>query len=96
MKSVDKYLVHRVDLKELNNRICINLARMGFSDKLIQQRTGFTPCQIHYRLSKAGVTRREYRLGESEIGQMVVNGTEENTRKRLEEMRIKLRPLLEE
>ncbi len=40
---------------------------------MIEGETGLTPCQVGYRLRKAGVTRAEYRNGNSNISTMVLN-----------------------
>lgn len=87
--------VHHIDYKTLQNRICINLGRMGFSARLICKRTGFTEHQVRYRLAHAEVRLADYRNATSAVGDMVVVGTEQATRKRLDEMRLKLKSMLD-
>ena len=47
------------------------LAQLGFSTKFIIEKVGFTPCQVSYRLHKAGVKRSDYRNGHSVVARSV-------------------------
>lgn len=58
-------------LNEKDDHECAFLAAMGFSTYYIAERTGLSPCQITYRIKKAGLTsdsgasRRDFRNGVS-------------------------------
>jgi len=52
---------------------CAILASMGFSTKMICDRTGLSPCQVAYRLHKAKIKRAEYRNGESRMAERVMD-----------------------
>jgi len=59
---------------------CMVLASMGLSDEAIQNATGLTFGQIHYRLRKAApatvgqhLTRRDFRRGRSPLARIIVN-----------------------
>lgn len=96
MKSGKLMIVRTIQMKELHNRICVNLGRMGFTAKYISQRTGMTVNQVRSRLRKASVYLWDYRNGLTDIAVVVASGTEKATQKRLLEMHIKLKPLLKE
>jgi len=52
---------------------CAFLGEMGQSTKAIVEGTGLTPCQVNYRLHKAGIKRSEFRNGRSEIAQKLIS-----------------------
>ena len=52
---------------------CAILGAMGFSTRFIGEQTGLSPCQISYRLSKGRIKRADYRNGESEMAQRVMD-----------------------
>lgn len=51
---------------------CVILAGMGMSTQYIMAVTGLSAGQIAYRLRKAGVYRRDYRNGTSEVAQRML------------------------
>lgn len=51
---------------------CAILAGLGFSTKMIMERTGLTACQVTYRLHKAEIKRADYRNGESAMAQRII------------------------
>jgi hypothetical protein len=51
---------------------CAILGGLGFSTKMIAERTGLSPCQISYRLNKAEIKRADYRNGESVMAMRVM------------------------
>ncbi len=51
---------------------CVMLASMGMSNKPIMEQTGFTPGQIAYRLRRAGIYRRYYRDGISDVAERMM------------------------
>lgn len=52
---------------------CAILGAMGFSTKFIGETTGLSNCQITYRLSKGRIKRADYRNGESEMAQRIID-----------------------
>ena len=52
---------------------CAILGAMGFSTRFIGEQTGLSPCQISYRLFKGRIKRADYRNGESEMAQRVMD-----------------------
>jgi len=48
-----------------------HLGALGYSTRMIQNETGFTACQVNYRLHKEGIKRKDYRDGVSEIAQLI-------------------------
>lgn len=52
---------------------CAILGGMGFSTKMIAERTGLSPCQISYRLNKASIKRRDYRDGTSDVADRMLS-----------------------
>lgn len=51
---------------------CAILGALGFSTKFIAEQTGLSFCQISYRLNKGKIKRADYRNGESEMAQRVI------------------------
>lgn len=51
---------------------CAILGALGFSTKYIGEQTGLTNCQITYRLGKGSIKRKDYRNGESDMAQRVI------------------------
>jgi len=60
---------------------CVLLASMGFSTAFIVDKTGLSPCQVTYRLQRAGLTkanktsRMDYRNGKSPFVAPILNMT---------------------
>jgi len=52
---------------------CAILGALGFSTKFIMERTGLTHCQVGYRLNKGSIKRADYRNGQSEMAERVLN-----------------------
>ncbi len=52
---------------------CRILGGMGLSTKCIMERTGLTHSQVTYRLHKAGVKRKDYRDGTSDMAHLVID-----------------------
>lgn len=52
-----------------------HLGALGYSTKMIQRATGFTPCQVNYRLHQQGIKRKDYRDGTSAVAQLVLATT---------------------
>lgn len=52
---------------------CAMLAALGFSTKMICERTGLTPCQVSYRLNKGRIKRKDYRDGTSAVAERVID-----------------------
>lgn len=52
-------------LTEPNDFKCALAGEFGFSTKHIESQTGLTTSQISYRLRKFGITRANYRNGDS-------------------------------
>ena len=67
--------------------LCVVLARYGFSYKLIQQRTGLTKSQIALRLKQSGTTLRDFRNGETNIAQQVIETVDQGTQHYLNQIR---------
>lgn len=65
------YQPRSVDLFGGDDFECVLLGSLGFSTRLIQNRTGLTPSQVAYRLRRAGVKRADYRNGESTLATSV-------------------------
>lgn len=84
-------VIHRVNYRAAETFLCCRLALLGFSTKLIMRKCALTKAQVIYRLHKAGIHLRDYRNGESEIANLVIQRTKDATKKDLEE---RLRPLL--
>lgn len=59
------------------------LGSMGFSADHIQRKTGLTPCQVQYRLRKAGVRLTDYRDGTSSSARQIMIIAEDTVGKRL-------------
>lgn len=57
---------------------CAILGGMGFSTVMITETTGLTPCQVNYRLHKAGIKRKDYRDGTSDMAHRVLNSVPKN------------------
>lgn len=57
---------------------------LGQSTKAIQMKTRLTPCQITYRLAKAGIKRIDYRNGETQLSRQVYNEMGERIGDRLQ------------
>lgn len=62
---------------------CAILAGMGFSTKMIMEQTGLTACQISYRLHKGRIFRRDYRDGNSDVAQRMMNTANRMTHKEI-------------
>jgi hypothetical protein len=61
---------YRVDpLNNDSDREVLFLGAIGKSTRYIQERTGYSPHQIGYRLKKDEVKRADYRNGTSELSQ---------------------------
>lgn len=58
---------------------CAILGAIGFSTKFIAEKTGLTPCQIGYRLNKGRIKRADYRNGQSDMAEMVMDRVVPNT-----------------
>jgi len=67
--------------------LCVVLARYGFSYKLIQQRTGLTKSQIALRLKQSGTTLRDFRNGETNVAQQVIETVDQGTQHYLNQIR---------
>jgi hypothetical protein len=87
-------IVKRIDMGEVNNRIAVNLGRVGFSARYIAQQTHMSPAQVYARLKVAEVRLRAYRNGETEVATVISSRIQETVVKRLADVRIRLRPLL--
>lgn len=64
---------HRVSWNDEYNRICILLAKLGFSVATIARQTGLTQNQVVYRCHKRGVSVTDYRNGTSAKAQSVLS-----------------------
>ena len=53
------------------------LGALGMSTRFIQARTGLTPCQISYRLSKGGIKRIATRNGEGPFARTLIQTARE-------------------
>ena len=51
----------------------ILLGALGRSTKFIISQVGYSPCQITYRLHKMDIRRADFRNGESELSQRLLN-----------------------
>ena len=51
---------------------CILLARLGFSYKLISDKTGLSTSQVNNRLRSAGIKTKDYRNGTNDFSQRVI------------------------
>lgn len=80
-----------VNLRDPKNILCCRLAMLGFSQHVIQKRTGLTPSRVAYRLRKTDIRIRDYREARTPIADVVIAKTEEAT---LREIEHRLRPLL--
>jgi len=69
MKAKPKKVDWRNNLDDI--RVVI-MGKLGLSTKAIIRDTGFTPCQVAYRLSKASVRRLDFRNGESNMARIVL------------------------
>lgn len=58
----------------LQDCFCIILGSFGFSDHCIMRVTGLGASQVHYRLKKAGISRKAYRDGETALAGAVISG----------------------
>lgn len=56
---------HRVSWNDEYNRVCITLARLGFSIATIAHHTGLTQSQVMYRCRKRELSVTDYRNGTS-------------------------------
>lgn len=73
---MNKLGVQRIDFfRQRNNFQCVIFGALGFSTKLIMERTGLTEAQVTYRLHKVGVRRRDYWNGVSPVAQNVIERT---------------------
>lgn len=77
MKQKSTYLGlnehHRISWNDPYNRICITLARLGFSIATIAAHTGLTENQVTYRCGKRGLSVLDYRNGTSERAMTVLS-----------------------
>lgn len=55
--------------------LCLLLAGLGFSDKLIREKTGLSTGQISLRTRRYGLQRKHYRNGESLISKRVLSSS---------------------
>ena len=62
----------RVSWNDEYNRICITLARLGFSIATIAAHTGLTQSQVMYRCRKRELSVMDYRNGTSTKAQAVL------------------------
>jgi hypothetical protein len=63
----------RVNLLHGEDFHCVMLASLGFSSRLIQSRTGLSTGQIGYRLRMGSIKRRDYRNGDSQLADRILN-----------------------
>ena len=84
-------IVRRINYLAAENFLCCRLALLGFSTKLIMRKCDLSRSQVLYRLKRAGIRRWDYRNGESEIANVVIQRTQQATKRDLE---TRLRPLL--
>jgi len=63
----------RVNLLHGEDFHCVMLASLGFSSRLIQSRTGLSPGQIGYRLRMGSIKRQDYRNGDSQLADRILN-----------------------
>jgi hypothetical protein len=64
---------HRISWTDDYNRICVTLAKLGFSIVTIARHTGLTQNQVVYRLRKRGLSVMDYRNGVSAKALAVLN-----------------------
>ena len=84
-------VIRRINYRAADTFLCCRLALLGFSTKLIMEKCHLSKPQVLYRLRKVRIRLRDYRNGNSEIASIVIQRTEQATKKDLEE---RLRPLL--
>lgn len=84
-------IVRRINYRGSDTFLCCRLALLGFSTKLIMRKCSLTKSQVVYRLKKVQIHLRDYRNGESEIATVVIERTQQATKRDLEQ---RLRPLL--
>lgn len=71
--SAVKTLPRRVHWSQKEDFDVLVLGTLGFSTRFIKSQTGFTDCQVGYRLKKGDVKRATYRNGDSDIATMVLS-----------------------
>lgn len=71
-KAATKQVMTKVFL-DSEGRNAARLGEHGFTNKFIAKRTGLSEGQVQYRLSLAGIKRREFRNGETEEARRVAN-----------------------
>lgn len=72
---------HRISWNDPYNRICINLARLGFSIATIAAHTGLTRSQVMYRCHKKQLSVQDYRNGVSAKAMSVLSRYEVPSRR---------------
>lgn len=69
-----KYLSRRVDFTNNPDDFeALILGSLGRSTKFIMGQTGLTHSQVLYRLQRKAIRRMDYRNGESELSQRLLN-----------------------
>ena len=76
--------VKRINYSDPDTFLCLRLGMLGFSTRLIQKKTSLTPPRQRYRLTRAGIHLKDYRDGESDVAEFVIERTKESITRDLE------------
>lgn len=63
----------RIDFREEQDLVCCLMGETGMFSKAIARNTGLSPGQVNYRLKLAGIRRKDYRNGDSDMSRLVLS-----------------------
>ncbi|MGW8180197.1 MAG: hypothetical protein ACWGQW_15770 [bacterium] len=64
---------HKITFQDDNDLLVAFLGEIGWHTRAIAQKCNITEGMVQYRLSKAGVSRKDYRNGVSDSSSIVIN-----------------------
>lgn len=70
-------------LNKRKDQECALLVALGYSNRLVFQKTGYSNGQIHYRARKAGISRMDFRNGEGVFAKIALAQVREIARPKL-------------